>query len=99
MTLILHDLPTRCACISKDEKYLIMGNNDKTLDIWIITENGNAMLKKSIFGNQDRIVSLNISKDDQYLISGGGNGVLKLWNLPDLIKLGFHKVLDQIKVL
>ena len=93
MTLFGHQLPTRCCCISNDEKILVTGSNDETLQIWSISKNGLALLKEISSANQKRITSCHISIDNNFLISGGVDGAVKVWNLQKMLSDSFHQFL------
>ncbi len=52
---------------SKDDKYIISGSDDNSINIWE-RETGSEI--QTLKGHSDRVTSVAFSNDDKYIISG-----------------------------
>ena len=66
-----------CICLTKDNKYIITGSDDKLVRIWNLKD-GKCI--RELEYHKHYVLSICVTNDGKYIISGGSLGYIAIWN-------------------
>ena len=67
-----------CVIVTKDNKYIISGSDDRTIRIWNLLEQRQEGVLEGHFAE---VLSVAVTSDNKYVISGSDDNTIRIWNL------------------